>query len=80
MKTLKGFCHLRLNNLIECETIIKGLKLELEKKFEVDQIIYSNYYLLSAKYYEIKKNYDEFYTNCLQYLAYVKENVIEFFY
>ncbi len=76
MKTLKGFCYLKLNNLIECEGIIKNLKVELEKKFEVDQIIYSNFYRLSAIFYEIKKNYDEFYSNCLQYLAYVKDTVI----
>ena len=79
MKTLKGFVYLRLNNMIECEEILKNLKTELEKKFEVDQIIYSNYYLLSAKFYEIRKNYDEFYSSCLQYLAYVKDNVNLFF-
>lgn len=78
MKTLKGFCYIKLNSLLECEEIIKSLKIELEKKFEVDQIIYSNFYKLSAIYYEIKKNYDEFYTNCLQFLAYVKDNVIIF--
>jgi hypothetical protein len=78
MKTLKGFCYLRLNNMLDCEEIIKNLRKELEKKFEVDQIIYSNYYLLSAKFYEIRRNYDEFYSSCLQYLAYVKDNVIIF--
>lgn len=76
MKVLKGFCYLKLNSLIECEDIIANLKVELEKKFEVDQVIYSNFYRLSAIFYEIKKNYDEFYSNCLQFLAYVKDNVI----
>jgi len=75
MKVLKGFCYLKLNSLIECEDIITNLKAELEKRFEVDQIIYSNFYKLSAQFYEVKKNYDEFYSNCLQFLAYVKENV-----
>jgi len=75
MKVLKGFCYLKLNSLIECENIITSLKFDLEKKFEVDQIIYSNFYKLSAQFYELKKSYDEFYSNCLQFLAYVKENV-----
>lgn len=78
MKTLKGFVYLRLNNMIECEEIIKNLKSELEKKFEVDQVIYSNYYLLSAKFFEVRRNYDEFYGSCLQYLAYVKDSVRNF--
>ena len=30
MKTLKGFVYLRLNNMIECEEILKNLKTELE--------------------------------------------------
>lgn len=79
MKSLRGLCYLKLNNMIESEAIIKTLKVELEKKFEVDQMIYSNYYLLSAKFYEIKKNYDEFYSSALQYLAYVNDNVNNFF-
>ncbi len=78
LKVLKGYCYLKLNSLIECEEIINNLKKELEQRFEVDQIIYSNFYKLSAQFYEIKKNYDEFYSNCLQFLAYVKENVNKF--
>jgi len=79
MKVLKGYCYLKLNSLIECEEIITNLKKELERRFEVDQIIYSNFYRLSAEFYELKKNYDEFYSNCLQFLAYVKENVFWIF-
>jgi 26S proteasome regulatory subunit N9 len=75
LRILKGYCHLNLNRLYECEEIIKSLKVQLEKSFEVDLIIYSNYYKLSALYYEKKENYDEFYNNSLQYLAYVKEGV-----
>jgi hypothetical protein len=76
LRILKGLCYLDLNRLYECEDIIKTLKNQLDKNFEVEQIIYSNFYKLSAYYYEKKENYDEFYNNSLQYLAYVKENVI----
>jgi 26S proteasome regulatory subunit N9 len=48
---------------------------ELEKRFEVDQIVYSSFYKLSMMYYKQKENYDEFYNNAIQYLAYVKDNV-----
>lgn len=75
LRILKGFCMLDLNKLYECEEIIKNLKIQLEKSFEIDQIIYANFSKLSAYYYERKGNYDEFYNNSLQFLAYVKENV-----
>jgi hypothetical protein len=75
IRILKGFCLLDMNRLYECEDIIKGLKVQLEKSFEVDQLIYSNFSKLCAYYFEKKENYDEFYNNSLQFLAYVKENV-----
>lgn len=75
IRILKAFCLLDLNRLYECEDIIKSLKVQLEKSFEVDQLIYSNFSKLSAYYFEKKENYDEFYNNSLQFLAYVKENV-----
>lgn len=64
-----------MGKLYECEDIVKSLKIELEKRFEVDQLIYANFYKLSAKFYDYKQNYDEFYNTALQYLAYVKESV-----
>ncbi len=64
-----------MNRLYECEEVIKSLKNQLEKSFEVDQAIYSNFYKLSALYFEKKNNQDEFYNNALQYLGYVRENV-----
>lgn len=76
IRILKAFCLLDLNRLYECEDIIKSLKVQLEKSFEVDQLIYSNFSKLSAYYFEKKENYDEFYNNSLQFLAYVKENQI----
>jgi hypothetical protein len=75
LRVLKGFALLDLNRLYECEDIIKSLKIQLEKSFEVDTVIYANFSKLSAYYYERKENYDEFYNNSLQYLAYVKDNV-----
>ena len=72
---LKGECLLKLGKLYECEDIIKSTKAQLEKRFEVDQIIYSSFYKLSAYYYEKKGNYDDFYNNCLQYLGYMKDSV-----
>ena len=70
LNLLKGFCFLNLNELYKCEEIILSTKSELEKRFEVDQLIYSNLYCLSTLYYEKKQNYDEYYNNALQYLAY----------
>jgi 26S proteasome regulatory subunit N9 len=80
IKILKGFCFIELGKLYECEDIMKSLKGQLEKSFEVDHLIYSNFSKLSAYYYERKENYDEYYNNALQFLAYVQENVkIKFF-
>jgi hypothetical protein len=71
----QGFCYLHLNRLYECEDKIKSLKSLIEKRFEVDPIIYRNFYKLSAFHNEKKRNYDEFYNNSIQYLAYAKESV-----
>lgn len=75
LRILKGFCFYEMNKLYECEEIIKYLRVQLEKSFEVDQLIYSNFYKLSAYYFEKKENYDEFYNNSLQFLGYVKDQV-----
>jgi 26S proteasome regulatory subunit N9 len=61
--------------MYKCEELIKSVRSELEKRFEVDQIVYSSFYKLSLLYYKRKENFDEFYTNALQFLAYVKDNV-----
>jgi|LauGreDrversion4_2_1035121.scaffolds.fasta_scaffold387731_1 26S proteasome regulatory subunit N9 len=64
-----------MGKLYECEDIMKDVKHNLEKMFEVDPLVYSNLYLLSLEYHEKRQNWDEFYNNAIQYLAYVKENV-----
>ena len=79
LRILKGFVFIDLNRLYECEDILKYLKIQLEKSFEVDQIVYTQFYRLSAYYYEKKENYDEFYSNSLQYLAYVNQTVILYY-
>ena len=55
--------------------IIKDSGKNIEKKSDLDPLIYSYFYKLSAKYYGFKKNYEEFYKNGLQYLAYTHESV-----
>jgi len=66
---------LDLNRLYDSEEVIISLKVTLAKMFDVDPIIYCNFYKLSATYYFKKKNHDEFYNHSLQYLAYVKDQV-----
>jgi 26S proteasome regulatory subunit N9 len=73
LNLLKGVCYLNLGELYKCEEILLATKADLEKRFEVDQIIYSTLYKLSTLYYERKQNYDEYYNNALQYLAYAKK-------
>ena len=55
--------------------IIKDTGKTIEKMNDLDPLIYSYFYKLSAKYYGFKKNYEEFYKNALQYLAYTHESV-----
>ena len=68
-----------MDKLYETEDMIKDIKRSLEKMFEIDPLIYANLYRLSLEYSEKKGNWDEFYNNSIQYLAYVKENVISSF-
>jgi hypothetical protein len=64
-----------MGKLYECEDIIRDIKYNLEKTFEVDPLVYSNLYLLSLEYHEKRQNWDEFYNSAIQYFAYVKEHV-----
>ena len=64
-----------MGKLYECEDSIKDVKHSLERMFEVDPLVYSNLYLLSLEFNEKRQNWDEFYNNAIQYLAYVKEHV-----
>lgn len=71
-KIIKGFCYLQLNRLYDLEDLLSNLKKEFDQKSEIDSIVYSNFYKLSTYFYDKKANYDEFYLNAFQYLAYEK--------
>lgn len=73
IKIIKGYCHLRIGNKYEVEDIITLIGKEFEVRSEIDTVIYSNYYRLCTEYYEKYENYDLFYINAFQYLAYKKD-------
>ena len=70
IKILKGFCYLELDKMYELEDIINTTELDFTGKFEIDSALYAQYYKLSTLFYEKKKDYDKFYNNAFQYLAY----------
>ena len=70
IKLIKGYCYLELNKMYELEEIIKATEVEFGGKFEIESTLYSQYYKLSTLFYEKKKEYDNFYNNAFQYLAY----------
>ena len=70
IKILKGFCYLELDKMYELEDIINTTEVDFTGKFEIDSALYAQYYKLSTLFYEKKKDYDKFYNNAFQYLAY----------
>ena len=70
IKLIKGYCYLELNKMYELEEIIKATEVEFGGKFEIESTLYSQYYKLSTLFYEKKNEYDNFYNNAFQYLAY----------
>ena len=50
----------------------------MENVSDLDPIVYSTYYSLMSAYYKSKENYEEFYKNALQYLAYTHESVAQY--
>lgn len=77
MQCLKAECLLGLNQLYECNDLLKEVKVSLENLFDVDHIVYSYFYKLCSQYYEKKQNYDEFYNYALQYFAYINEEKMQ---
>lgn len=77
MQCLKSECLLGLNQLYECNDLLKEVKVSLENLFDVDHIVYSYFYKLCSQYYEKKQNYDEFYNYALQYFAYINEEKMQ---
>lgn len=70
---LKGYCYLELGQIYDLEDIIKKVKIEFEKRSEIDSAIYSNFYRLSTYFNEKKGDFDSYYYSALQYLAYEKD-------
>jgi 26S proteasome regulatory subunit N9 len=70
IKIIKGFCYLDLNKMFELEEIVKSTKVDFSGKYEIEPSLYAQYYKLSTLFYEKKKDYDNFYDNAFQYLAY----------
>jgi len=64
------------NKVEDALQVIKDVGKKIEKMSDLDTLIYSYFYKLSARYYATKKNYEEFYKNGLQYLAYTHESRI----
>ena len=67
---IKGFCYFDLNKMYDLEEILKTIESGFSSKIEIDSSIYTNFYKLSTLYYERKQDYDNFYNNAFQYLAY----------
>ena len=70
IKIIKGFCYLPLDKMYELEEIVKSTEEDFSSNFEIDSSLYSQYYKLSTLFYEKKQDYDNFYNNAFQYLAY----------
>ena len=70
VKIIKGFCYLELNKMYELEDIVKNTEHDFTGNIEIDTSLYSQYYKLSMLFYEKKQDYDKFYSNAFQYLAY----------
>jgi 26S proteasome regulatory subunit N9 len=72
LRIIKGFSYLELDKMYDLEDLITDIKNEFESKSEIDSMVYANFYRLSTYFYEKKNNYDEFYNNAFQFLAYEK--------
>jgi 26S proteasome regulatory subunit N9 len=70
IKIIKGFCYLELNKMYDLEEILKTTEVDFTGKFEIESSLYAQYYKLCTLFYEKKNDYDNFYSNAFQYLAY----------
>jgi 26S proteasome regulatory subunit N9 len=78
LNNLKIGLHLLNDEKIEeALQVIKDVQKKIEKMSDLDPLIYSYFYRLSSRYYAKKRNYEEFYKNGLQYLAYTHESRIK---
>ena len=58
---------------ISAHKIMDQLQLKVEKEHNLDQIVYSFFYQVQAEYFGSKNDFENFYNNSLQYLAYTNE-------
>ena len=70
IKIIKGFCYLELKKMYELEEIVLNTEHDFSSNIEIAPSLYAQYYKLSSLYYEKKEDYDNFYNNAFQYLAY----------
>ena len=70
VKIIKGFCYLELNKMYELEDLLKIIDIDFHGKYEIEASLYARFYKLSTLFYERKQDYDKFYNNAFQYLAY----------
>lgn len=71
-----GSLALKSNNIEEGLQTIRTMAKRVEKSGDLHPLVHSAFHLLQAEYCAIKKNYEEFYQNALQYLAYTPEEKI----
>ena len=70
IKIIKGFCYFELNKMYELEDLLKIIDIDFHGKYEIEASLYARFYKLSTLFYERKQDYDKFYNNAFQYLAY----------
>eukprot|EP00825_Cyclidium_porcatum_P033364 TRINITY_DN35399_c0_g1_i3.p1 TRINITY_DN35399_c0_g1~~TRINITY_DN35399_c0_g1_i3.p1 ORF type:complete len:365 (+),score=67.84 TRINITY_DN35399_c0_g1_i3:96-1190(+) len=72
----KGEYLLKQNKWEESEQIINQVKTQISKLDFVDSLLHSSLYKLCYQFHKYKENYDEFYMNGLQFLAYTNNEDI----
>lgn len=57
----------------ETHKLLESVENELKTVNDVESCTYSHFYSVKAQYFESKLNFEQFYSNSLQYLAYINE-------
>lgn len=73
IKATQSLYNLELGNINQGWDAINECWKEIENKLEVDPLVYAELYKVTAEYYRLKKNNDEFYKNSLHYLSYTND-------
>eukprot|EP01015_Nassula_variabilis_P013817 TRINITY_DN2137_c0_g1_i8.p1 TRINITY_DN2137_c0_g1~~TRINITY_DN2137_c0_g1_i8.p1 ORF type:complete len:324 (-),score=38.71 TRINITY_DN2137_c0_g1_i8:193-1164(-) len=72
----KGFHLLEERDIEACNLILQESSKKVDRIREVDPFLYSQLYKLQANYHHARKEYQDFYKNALQFLAYTPEDEI----